>query len=121
VGLYLAIDSGLLEIYNKSMSVHFKPTTELGKRSAWLIVAFAALLGAFFILVSLGQRGGDTFFSNPMLTVPMILAVASAVAAFINGILSIKKKKERSIAVYLAVTVGLFVIIFALGELIFPH
>lgn len=103
------------------MRAHFKPTTDLGRRSAWLIVAFAVLLGAFYILVASGQRGGDTFFSNPVLTVPMLLAVASAIAAFITGIISIKKKKERSVAVYMAVSVGLFVIVLALAEVIFPH
>ena len=102
------------------MRVHFRPTTDLGKRSAWLIVAFAALMGLFHILVASGQRGGDTFFSNPVLTVPMLLAVASAVAAFITGIISIKNKGERSVAVYAAVTVGIFVIVLALGAVIFP-
>jgi hypothetical protein len=115
------MDSSFHAIYNELMRVHFKPTTDLGKRSAWLIVAFAVLLGAFYILVASGQRGGDTFFSNPILTVPMLLAAASGIAAFITGLISIIKKKERSVAVYLAVTFGLFVILFALGELIFPH
>lgn len=103
------------------MRVYFKPKTDLGKRSAWLIVAFAVLLGVFFILVASGQRGGDTFFSNPILTVPMLLAATSGIAAFITGVISIAKKKERAIAVYLAVTFGLFIILFTLGEIITPH
>ncbi|MFC2024475.1 hypothetical protein ACFLTJ_02725 [Chloroflexota bacterium] len=103
------------------MRVHFKPKTNLGKWSAWLIVAFAILLGAFQLLVASGQRSGDTFFSNPILTTPMLLAATSGIAAFITGLISIVKRKERSIAVFLAVTFGLFVILFALGEVIFPH
>jgi cytochrome bd-type quinol oxidase subunit 2 len=103
------------------MRVHFKPTTNLGKWSAWLIVAFAILLGVFYILVASGQRGGDTFFSNPILTVPMLLAATSAIAAFVIGLISVVKRKERSVAVVLAIVVGLFVIIFVLGEVIFPH
>ena len=103
------------------MRVHFKPTTDLGKWSAWLIVAFAILLGVFYILVASGQRGGDTFLSNPILTVPMLLAATSAIAAFIIGLISVVKRKERSVAVVLAIVVGLFVIIFVLGEVIFPH
>jgi cytochrome bd-type quinol oxidase subunit 2 len=103
------------------MRVHFKPRTKLGKWSAWLIVAFAILLGVFYILVASGQRGGDTFFSNPILTVPMLLAATSAIAAFIIGLISVVKRKERSVAVVLAIVVGLFVIIFVLGEVIFPH
>jgi len=103
------------------MRVHFKPTTDLGKWSAWLIVAFAVLLGVFYILVASGQRGGDTFFSNLILTIPMLLAAMSGIAAFITGLISVVKRKERSISVYLAITFGLFVILFALGEVIFPH
>ena len=103
------------------MRVHFKPTTDLGKWSAWLIVAFAILLGVFYILVASGQRGGDTFFSNPILTIPMLLAATSAIAAFIIGLISVVKRKERSVAVVLAIVFGLFVILFALGEVIFPH
>ena len=103
------------------MRVHFKPTTDLGKWSAWLIVAFVVLLGVFYILVVSGQHGGDTFFRNPILTIPMLLAAMSGIAAFITGLISVVKRKERSISVYLAITFGLFVILFALGEVIFPH
>ena len=103
------------------MQVYFKPKTDFSKRSAWLIVGFAVLIGVFFILVASGQRGGDTFFSNPILTVPMLLAAASGIAACITGLISIVQKKERAIAVYLAVTFGLFLIFFALFEILTPH
>ena len=117
----LSVDRGFLDNYNELMRVRFKPTTDLGKWSAWLIVAFAILLGVFFILVASGQRGGDTFFSNPILTVPILLAATSGIAAFITGLISVVKRKERSVAVVLAIVFGLFVILFALGEVIFPH
>lgn len=103
------------------MQVDFKPKTNLGKWSAWLIVTFAILLGVFRLLVASGQQGGDTFFSNLLLTIPMLLAATSGIAAFVTGLISIVKGKERSIAVYLAVAFGLFVLIFALGEVISPH
>lgn len=103
------------------MRFHFKPTTNLGKWSARLIVAFAVFLASFGILVASGQRGGDTFFSNPILTIPILLAATSGIAAFITGLISIVRRKERSISVYLAVTLGLIVLVFVLGEIIFPH
>ncbi len=103
------------------MQVHFKPRTRLGKWSAWLIVAFAALLGAFQALVASGQRGGDTFFSNILLAIPMILAATSGIGAFITGLISIVRRKERSIAVFLAVTFGLVVLVFWLRLITFPH
>ena len=103
------------------MRVHFKPTTYFGKWSAWLIVAFAVSLASFGILVASGQRGGDTFFSNPILTVPILFAATSGIAAFVTGLISIVKRKERSISVYLAVAVGLIVLIVALAQIIPPH
>lgn len=103
------------------MRVQFKPQTELGKRSAWLLVALAVFMGVFRINVLLGHRGGDTFFSNPSLAIPILLAGISGIAAFITGLISIVRKKERSIAVYLAVAVGLIVLIVALAQIISSH
>ena len=103
------------------MRVHFKPKTRLGKRSAWLLVTLAVLMGVFRINILLGQRGGDTFFSNPSLAIPILLAGISGIAAFITGLMSIIREKERSISVYLAVAVGLIVLIVALAQIISPH
>ena len=103
------------------MRVHFKPKTRLGKRSAWLLVTLAVLMGVFRINVLLGQRGGDTFFSNPSLAIPILLAGISGIAAFITGLMSIIREKERSISVYLAVAVGFIVLIVALAQIISPH
>jgi len=100
---------------------YFKPKTNWGKWSTRLIVAFAVFLASFGILVASGQRGGNTFFSNPILTIPILLAGTSGIAAFITGLISIVRRKERSISVYLAVTLGLIVLVFVLGEIIFPH
>jgi hypothetical protein len=103
------------------MQVHFKPKTRLGKRSAWLLVTLAVLMGVFRINALLGQRGGDTFFSNPSLAIPILLAGISGIAAFITGLISIIREKERSISVYLAVTIGLIVLIVAFVNIISPH
>jgi hypothetical protein len=78
-------------------------------------------MSVFRINVLLGQRGGDTFFSNPSLAIPILLAGISGIAAFITGLISIVRKKERSIAVYLAVAVGLIVLIVALAQIISPY
>jgi hypothetical protein len=115
------IDSSLHYSYNWMVRVHFKPQTKLGKRSVWLLVALAVFMGVFRINVLLGQRGGDTFFSNPFLTVPILLAGISGIAAFITGLIIIVREKERSISVYLAVAVGIIVLIVALAQIISPH
>ena len=103
------------------MRVHFKPQTRFGKRSVWLLVALAVFMGVFRINVLLGQRGGDTFFSNPSLAIPILLAGSSGIAAFVTGLISIIREKERSISVYLAVAIGIIVLIIALAQIISPH
>ena len=97
------------------------PKTLSGKWSAGLIVAFGLFLVSFQLLVASGQRGGDTFFSNLMLTVPILLAGTSGVSAFLTGLIGIIRSKERSVLVYLATAIGLFVLLFLLGEILFPH
>ena len=115
------IDGSSIDVYNELMRVHFRPRTKLGKRSVWLLVALAVFMGVFRINVLLGQRGGDTFFSNPSLAIPILLAGISGIAAFITGLISIIKEKERSISVFLAVAVGLIVLIVVLANIISPH
>ena len=75
----------------------------------------------FQLLVLSGQRGGETFFSNPVLTIPILLAGTSGVFAFLTGLISVIRNRERSILVFLAMLIGLFVLLFWFGEVIFPH
>jgi hypothetical protein len=103
------------------MQVHFKPVTTWGKRSAWLIFTSAVSLGSFGILVASGQRDSATFFSNKILTVPALTATTARIAAFITGLISIVRSRERSVSVYLAVGFGFITLVFVLGEIIFPH
>ena len=103
------------------MRVHFKPRTNLGKRSVWLLVTIPVFLLVFRINVLLGQPGGDTFFSNPSLAIPILLAGISGIAAFITGLISIIREKERSVSVYLAVAIGLIVLVVAFAQIISPH
>ena len=103
------------------MKVHFKPKTALGKWSVGLIIVFVVLLASFQLLVASGQRGGETFFSNLILTIPMLIAGISGVSAFATGLIGAIQSRERSIAVYLATLIGLLVLLFVLGEIIFPH
>ena len=97
------------------------PKTVPGKWSIWLIVTFIALLSLFLILVASGQRGGANFFDNFLLTVPMLIAGISAIASFVIGFIGVTAKGERSVPVYIAMIIGLCVLLFILGEIIFPH
>jgi len=103
------------------MRVSILPKTPLGKWSIGLIVAFIVFFMAFQLLVASGQRGGETFFSNLVLTIPILLAGTSGVFAFLTGLIGVIRNRERSILVFLSMVIGLFVLLFWLGEVIFPH
>lgn len=102
------------------MKDNFVPKTNLGKWSVGLIIALFAFFTLFQILVASGQRGGATFFSNPLLILPLLFAGICGVAAFFTGIIGIIKRRERSVLVFLATVIGFFVLLFVLGE-VFPH
>jgi hypothetical protein len=103
------------------MKLHFIPKTRLGRWSIWLIIAFILLLISFQLLVISGQLGGDTFFSNLVLSIPMLLAAISGISAFFTGIIGIIKSKERAVLVFVATIIGLFILVFVLGEFLVPH
>jgi hypothetical protein len=97
------------------------PKTPLGKWSVWLIAAFVLLLVAFQLLVVTGQRGGETFLDNLLLTIPIFLAGICGISSLITGLIGIIKSKERSFLVFLATIIGLFVSVFVIGEITIPH
>ena len=103
------------------MRVKFRPSSSLGTWSVRLIAVALAFFILFFVLVASGQRGGETFFSNPLLAITILLAGILATGSFFIGIIGIARIRERSVLVFLATTAGLLVLLFGLAEIIFPH
>ncbi|MDP2685199.1 MAG: hypothetical protein Q8P20_09270 [bacterium] len=97
------------------------PKTRYGKWSVYLIGLFIIFLLIFYALIASGQRGGDTFFSNWALTIPILLAGICGIAGFVTGLIAILKQRERSVLVYVAVVIGALATFFATAEIIFPH
>jgi len=97
------------------------PKTILGKWAIWLIVVFFILFAVFQILIAAGQRGGEKFFDNLLLAIPGLLMATSGIGSFFTGIVSIAKYKERAVLVFIATLIGLLILLFVLGEIIFPH
>jgi hypothetical protein len=108
-------------VFKKKMKITFTPKTSLGKWSIGLILAFFIFLIIFFILIELGERGGETIFSNLKLLIPFSLAVISAIASFFTGIMGIFKKKEKSVLVFLSTILGFLILLWILAEILFPH
>jgi hypothetical protein len=97
------------------------PRTLLGKWSTGLIGGLILFFALMVLLVASGQRGGDTFFSNLALSIPGLLAGLCGIGAFFTGAIAVILSRERSGLVFLTVIIGLFVLIFCLGEFLVPH
>lgn len=104
------------------MRISLKPKTTMGKWSVRLIVASFLLFVAFnLLLVTTGQRAGETFSFFSVFTVPILLAWTSGVAAFVTGLIGVLRSKDWAILVDFAIALGLYVLVFGLGEILFPH
>jgi hypothetical protein len=104
------------------MRASFVPRTLMGKWSAGLIIAALLFFAVFLIEIAAGLRGGDTWNLGDLApATPVLLAGACAISAFLTGTIGIIASKERSIAVFLATAIGLYALIFVLGEILFPH
>ena len=96
------------------------PSTDLGKWAGGLLVLALACFAAFFGFVMAGQRGGDTFFSNLTLTIPILISALAAIAGGVVGVMA-RRHDDRSIVVKLAVFIGAVVVLWIAAEIAFPH
>ena len=107
------------------MKISFLPQTGLGKWSLKLIAAFFGLfILAQFIVAAGNSRGAldDSFnIYQILIMATMIPAGICGIAAFITGIISIIRHKERAVLIILATAIGFLILFFVLGELISPH
>lgn len=105
------------------MKKNFLPKTRLGKWSMWFGVGFAAyMLFISPILMALNQKpAGWNAWVRPF-TIALSLAVmASGLLAFVTGLISFFKYKERAVLIYITIFIGLLAVLFLLGEFLFPH
>jgi len=97
------------------------PSTRQGWWSAGFLVGFLVFLGLFYALIASGQRGGETFFSNPWLAVTILTAAGSAMAGGVVAGIAIFRKRERSFFSFVALLLGILVAVFMIGEIAIPH
>jgi hypothetical protein len=105
----LFIDMYSTDAYDKSSGVTILPKTPLGKWSTGL--AAACILFFALRLVLIPVEPSDPGF-NPVLDFASIIVVAViAGAAFVTGLISMIKSKERSFFVFVSTAIGLWFLI----------
>lgn len=93
------------------------PKTRIGKWSIGLFI-ISLLLNIVASIVSVIQEP-VTFYNRTVVNMSAITGLVAMVGAFILGIVSITKSKERSLLVYIASILGFMMLIVLIGELIF--
>jgi hypothetical protein len=104
------------------------PRTTLGKWPIGLIVAMPLLFfvgGSLTNVLYRSAPAGNTIFegiaSRPALALTILAGTISGILAFITGLIAIISQKEHARSVYIATIVGGLLLIFLVGELVFPH
>ena len=105
------------------MRISILPKSSLGRWSVGLAAAFIllnVLLQTFYAYVHRNPvpNPGPP---SPVILMAVVADYISGIAAFVTGLISIIKSKERAILVFLVVVVGVLALLFLLGEVIFPH
>lgn len=98
----------------------FLPKTHQGKWSIRLfIIALLFIIVASIVSFVQESAINDIFYYRLAVNISMIISNVAMVIAFILGIFSIRKNKERSLFVYITLLLGFMMLIFLLAELIF--
>lgn len=104
------------------------PKSKLGTWSIVLIILMPILifLGSsiflnFYANTPAGKTIPQDIVRRPGVALPMLLGIFVGIAAFVTGVIAITKKGERSPLVYTSSLFGLLVLLFVLGEVLFPH
>jgi len=105
------------------------PKTKLGKLAVWLGIIFDLLLFVSLLIVLI--IGGGVANIEAVITKNFTLSIfifmlnlvlnLSGFLSFILGVLAVIKYKEWSTAKILAIIYGIGIILFLLGEFMFPH
>jgi len=108
-------------------NIKLMPKTILSKWSIVLIVTMPLFfyIGmssvGFYEFVPAGKTIPHDIVVRPGVALPMLTGFICGVVAFFAGIISITRKKDFSIFVFLSTAVGFFMLLWCLAEILFPH
>jgi len=99
------------------MRIHLISNSEVSKWPVRFIIAFAVSIAFYVIKIDNGHRNADTYLDQLLLTLPVLFVGLMGIAAFVTGLFSIIQSREKSVFVLISALTGIFVLIFAMGEL----
>ena len=110
------------------MKVNLIPKAKLGKWSLGLIVAMPVLFSfglsftnSLYKSVPAGSTILEDIAGRPALALTMLTGMAAGISAFFVGLIAVIRQKERALLVYISISIGMLLILFLMGEVLFPH
>lgn len=68
---------------------------------------------------------GDTILADitarPALALTMLAGMGAGIMALIAGLIAIIRQNERAVLVYISSAIGALLVLFLVGEILFPH
>lgn len=96
------------------------PRSRWGNVALILDAAGSVALVIFFLVISAGVRGGDTYWEQPALAIPITIAGACYVAGG-AAVLVALLRRDLAATVWFGLLVGVLVALFVVGEVTNPH
>jgi hypothetical protein len=96
------------------------PHTPAGWSAVLFGLAALGLYALFWALIATGQRGGDAFFTNPLLGATLLLADAASLVAGGTALSALARRGERSLPVILTVLLALATLVVVGGSIVGP-
>jgi len=107
--------------------ITFLAKTNLGKSAIILIFLMPIFfyLGSSFVnfykSIPAGKTIPQDIITRPGVALSMLTGFISGIAAFFTGLISIIRKKDYSLLVFLSTILGFLMLLWILAEIIFPH
>lgn len=110
----------------KQEKISFLPMSKLGKFSAWIVViAIIMIFGQYWIALATQSNCTEKECTiGNLLIIQIVLSwvmLAGLCICGITSIISIIKYKDFSIILFVTALLGVFGILFLIGEFAFPH
>ena len=101
------------------MKYYVLPKTKWGILSAVLFAAQVLFVAYFFVMTGVfHQTGGDTFFSNLNLALPMLAAWGAGVVSFVMALITILLFKSRAVLLYCIMPVTFLTSLYGVMEIL---
>jgi hypothetical protein len=110
-----------MQATQRSHKLRFVPFTRGGRLALGAFFAHVTFLVMFMIAAASGQEGGDTFFDNLWLSIPVMLAGVAIVVAALLALYALARRHDWSIVTVIVTLYGLLAMWFIAGELLMPH